>query len=152
MRKTPPSPPPKEETFQNITDIRVGTDLVYIPRLKRTYERLGAAFFLKILTESEWAYCQQGHLKHALRRAAARIAAKEAVAKALGCGLNGLGWSQGIRWRDIEIFSAGNEPPILQLYGTAIKKQTLVAIQDWRLSISHDGDYALASVWGLIRE
>lgn len=136
---------------QAIVDIRVGTDLVYMPRLKKPYERLGAAFFLKILTKSEWAYCQQGHAKHTLRRAAARIAVKEAVAKALGCGLNGLGWGQGIRWQDIEIASSENTPPTIQLFRTALDKQELLSIQDWRLSISHDGDYAFASVWGLIR-
>lgn len=151
----PSKSPSKEGDFdlknQAINDIRVGTDLVHIPRLKRPFERLGAAFFLKILTEAEWVYCQQGHAKHTLRRAAARIAAKEAVAKALGCGLNGLGWGQGIRWQDIEVVSTENAPPTLQLSRTALEKQELLSIQDWRLSISHDGDYAFASVWGLIR-
>ena len=141
---------PLSGTRSPITDIRTGSDLVYIPRLKRSYERLGAAFFLKMLTELEWAYCQQGHSKHALRRAAARIASKEAVAKALGCGLNGLGWEKGVRWKEIEVLSAENQPPVVQLGGLARQKQNLQLIQDWRLSISHDGDYAFATVWGLI--
>jgi holo-[acyl-carrier protein] synthase len=137
-------------TGKAIQDIRIGTDLLYMPRLEKISHRIGNRFFQRVLTEAEWLYCQQGHSKHLLRRAAARIAVKEAVAKALGCGLNGLGWGNGVNWQDIELLSQEKEAPVLQLHRTAQEKEALLSVQDWRVSISHDGDYALATVVGLI--
>lgn len=128
------------------TDIRIGTDLVFVPRLKKLEARYGEAFFLKVLTPDEWAYCRAGGPKRRLSRAAARIAAKEAAAKALGCGLNGLGWGLGIGWREIEVITSTQAPPLLQLHGRAQERARRLKLHAWCLSLSHDGEYAMATV------
>jgi holo-[acyl-carrier protein] synthase len=135
-------------------DLRLGTDLVFVPRLTASYRKYGDAFFRKLLTETELAYC---HGKNApareaqfIKHAAGRIAVKEAVAKALGIGMNGLGWSQGAFWREIEVTSQSQSPPGLQLHGRALEAADRLGIRAWRLSLSHDGDYAVATVIGLL--
>lgn len=147
-----PSPNPTGTRLPG--NILLGTDLVYVPRLQQTYrKRHGTAFFNKLLTPAEWAYCQAvGPQRETqlLRRAAGRIALKEAVAKALGTGLNGLGWSQGVHWQDIEIVSQSQSPPDLRLTGRALETASNLGIKLWRCSLSHDGDYAMATVIGLI--
>lgn len=139
-----------------VGDLLLGTDLVYIPRLQESYRRYGRSFFLKLLCEAELAYCEgvsgAGKVREAvlIKKAAGRIAVKEAVSKALGCGLNGLGWVQGVPWKDIEIVSKVQSPPALLLHGRALDLSTGLGVRAWRLSLSHDGDYAMATVVGLI--
>jgi holo-[acyl-carrier protein] synthase len=143
-------------SFSNIPQtqsaLRLGTDLVHLPRLVRIFDRYGAPFFQKLLTEQEWNYCQSGGTQGIkgkillIRRAAGRIAVKEAVAKALGCGLNGMGWSQGVDWKEIEVLSTPQSPPQLRLFGKAEALAEQLQLHHWQLSLSHDGDYALATV------
>lgn len=140
-----PNPP-----FQNLL---LGTDLVYVPRLAQSYARRGEKFFSRLLTPNELRYCRgEGLFRESvfLKKAAGRIAIKEAVSKALGTGLNGMGWGQGIDWQDVEIVSQVQSPPELVLVGRALNVATRLGIQAWRLSLSHDGEYALATVIGLV--
>lgn len=130
----------------------LGTDLVFVPRLAKAYQHYGLSFFQKLLTADELAYCQgSGVFRETLflRRAAGRIAVKEATSKALGTGLNGLGWHQGVQWREIETLSKSQSPPTLLLRGRALEISNRLGIRVWRLSLSHDGEYALATVAGL---
>lgn len=141
---------PPDGPFQAL---HLGTDLVYIPRLARSYAKLGERFLARLLTQEELTYCRgQGIFREAafLKRAAGRIAIKEAVSKALGTGLNGLGWGQGIHWREVNIVSQPQSPPALVLNGRALEIASGLGIRCWRLSLSHDGDYALATVIGLV--
>ncbi len=153
----------------------LGTDLVYVPRLEKSLTRFGQAFFARLLTPAELAYCfgeaetvaqihsgnedplalyatssrhTQALTRRNLQRVAARIAVKEAVAKALGTGLNGLGWGQGVSWQEIETLSQPQQAPQLQLYGRAKARADAAGIHRWLLSFSHDGDYATATVIG----
>lgn len=133
--------------------IHLGTDLVYIPRLAEGYTRFGIRFLARFLTPEELSYCQgQGGLREGvfLKRAAGRIAVKEAVSKALGTGLNGLGWAQGVYWHNIEVISKPQSPPDLILNGRALQVSAELDIGCWRISLSHDGDYAMATVMGLV--
>jgi holo-[acyl-carrier protein] synthase len=127
----------------------LGNDLVYIPRLEQAHQRHGDAFFRKVLTPDEWAYCQAGGKKRWLARVAVRLAVKEAVAKALGCGLNGLGWGHGIDWQEVEVVSTHQAPPTVQLHGKAANQAHASGLVAWQISLSHDGDYGLATVLGL---
>ncbi|WP_373531984.1 holo-ACP synthase [Vampirovibrio sp.] len=132
--------------------LHLGTDLVYIPRLASGYARFGMRYPARFLTPQELAYCQgQGDLKESvfLKRVAGRIAIKEAASKALGTGLNGLGWCQGVYWQDLEVLSQPKSPPDLVLTGRALQVSTELGIRHWRISLSHDGDYAMATVIGL---
>ncbi len=70
---------------------------------------------------------------------AARFAAKEAVAKALGS-------PGGMRWRDCEVVMGPDGAPGLVLTGTVADAARARGISSWHLSLSHDGGLAIAMV------
>ena len=70
---------------------------------------------------------------------AARFAAKEAVAKALGA-------PAGLRWHDCEIVSDPDGRPWLTVSGTVAAVAAERGINRWHLSLSHDGGIASAMV------
>ena len=67
--------------------IGIGTDVIEIARIARSIERFGEAFLRRVYTAEEVAYCR-GKRKGAMESFAARFAAKEAGAKALGTGIS----------------------------------------------------------------
>ena len=69
-----------------------GIDLVEISRIKSAWERFGRRFLERVFTPSEQAYCLAR--KRPEESLAARFAAKEAVAKALGLGLGRFSWQE----------------------------------------------------------
>ena len=71
---------------------------------------------------------------------AGRFAAKEAVLKALGTGLGA-----GVAFSDVVIRRKGIGPPQVRLTGGAARVATELGITQWRLSISHTSDLAMAS-------
>ena len=73
-----------------------GTDLVEIARIQQSFERYGKRFLDRIFTPAEQAYCLRK--RNAAESLAARFAAKEAAAKALGTGI-----SRGVNWLEIEV-------------------------------------------------
>lgn len=70
---------------------------------------------------------------------AARFAAKEAVAKALGS-------PGGMRWHDCEVVIGDDGAPYLELTGTVADAARLRGIRSWHLSLSHDAGVAIAMV------
>lgn len=70
---------------------------------------------------------------------AARFAAKEAVAKALGA-------PAGLMWHDCEVLSDPDGRPWLTVTGTVADAAAARGITGWHLSLSHDGDIASAMV------
>jgi holo-[acyl-carrier protein] synthase len=70
---------------------------------------------------------------------AARWAAKEAVAKALGCGIGEIGWT------DIEILDEDGAP-LVQLHGNAALLAAKLGLSGWSVSLSHTTDLAIAFV------
>ncbi|GLH97946.1 holo-ACP synthase [Phytohabitans aurantiacus] len=70
---------------------------------------------------------------------AARFAAKEAVAKALGA-------PTGLHWHDCEIVSDPDGRPWLTVGGTVADAAAERGITRWHLSLSHDGGIASAMV------
>ncbi len=70
---------------------------------------------------------------------AARFAAKEAVAKALGA-------PPGMAWHDCEVVGGDGEPPMLRIRGTVAERAAGLGIATWHLSLSHDGGKAIAFV------
>lgn len=117
----------------------VGTDIVRIERIRK----LRPAAVARLLTPAEEEYCR----RHAAfeERVAGRFAAKEAILKALGCGLGG-----GVTWRQIEILPDENGAPRARFTGAVARKLAALAPKRGatrcHLSISHDGDYAVAYV------
>ena len=73
-----------------------GIDLVEITRIQQSIERFGQRFLNRVYTSSEQAYCLRK--RNSAESLAARFAAKEAGAKALGTGI-----SHGVSWLEIEV-------------------------------------------------
>ena len=73
-----------------------GIDLTEIPRIQHSMDRFGARFLNRVYTAAEQAYCLRK--RNAAESFAARFAAKEAGAKALGTGI-----SHGVSWLEIEV-------------------------------------------------
>ena len=118
--------------------IGTGTDIIEIERIARAYERYGARFLNRIFTGAEAAYCT-ARPKPA-QHLAARFAAKEAVAKALGTGLK-----EGVGWRDIETLRRPGSAPRVVLHGGAKKAAERLGIRTVHISLTHNRDYALAT-------
>ena len=91
----------------------IGTDLCDIDRIVDAVERHGQRFFDRIFTEAEYA---AGTARRTPSFWARRFAAKEACAKALGCGI-----TDRVRWRDIEILNGANGEPKIYLKEGALE-------------------------------
>jgi holo-[acyl-carrier protein] synthase len=93
--------------------IGVGVDLVDLERIARLFASKGEYAMQRFFTDDERAYLQTrpeptGH-------AAARIAAKEAVYKAL----QALPGARGVGWREIEVIRDPEGRPAIRLHGLA---------------------------------
>lgn len=127
--------------------IALGTDICEVERIKKAYLRFSDKFLNKIFTENEIKYCEsRGQRKY--QSFAARYSAKEAVSKALGIGINGLGWSKGIDFKDVEVIRASNGSLSLSLTNNALMIQQHLEINQWNISISHSNNNAIATVIG----
>src|SRR5580765_4111934 len=89
----------------------LGTDLMEIDRIEESIARFGERFLERIFTPGEIAYCM-AKKKGSAESFAARFAAKEAGAKALGTGI-----SRGVSWKELEVRREPGERPTLHLTG-----------------------------------
>jgi holo-[acyl-carrier protein] synthase len=119
--------------------IKIGTDICSIARITAAYERFGERFLDRILTEEEKTYVLS-RPDRSMARLAARFAAKEAASKALGTGWRGVGW------KDIEIVRLLSGEPTLKLHGRAVEAAKRRGLETWEVSMSHEKEYATASV------
>lgn len=119
--------------------VRPGIDLVECERIARAIAQQGEAFLSRVFTAAERAYCE----KHARSAPsfAARWAAKEAVAKALGCGIGA-----GAALHEIEVTRDASGQPGIQLHGSAAATAAAQGVQEIRLSLTHTENYAAACV------
>lgn len=113
--------------------LRTGVDLLEISRLDEAVERHGERFLARIYTPAERELCAGNPAS-----LAARFAAKEAVAKALGSGLG------AVAWTDIEILRATTGAPVLHLHGNARTLADKLGLTEWSISLSHEREYAIA--------
>jgi holo-[acyl-carrier protein] synthase len=111
--------------------VRIGLDLIEIGRIQRALGREG--FRERCFTEAERAYCDSR--SQPAQHYAARFAAKEAVGKALGCGVN-------FTWREIEI--AGRPKPEVSLSGSTKDWAERVRAGEIDLSMTHSKGLAAA--------
>lgn len=118
----------------------LGTDMIEIARIEHSLERFGEAFMRRIYTPAEIAYCQQKK-KTAVESFAARFAAKEAAAKALGTGI-----SRGVTWCEIEVLRLPGQRPTLHLSGRAAEIAGRLGIRHLSVSLSHIRELAVAIV------
>jgi holo-[acyl-carrier protein] synthase len=94
--------------------IGLGTDIVNINRIKKIYSKYGNQFLNKILTESEKKSEKELSRFKSVSTIAKRFAAKEAISKAIGYG-----FSNGIHFKDIEIYNDESGKPYANLNGKA---------------------------------
>jgi holo-[acyl-carrier protein] synthase len=113
--------------------LRTGVDLVEIARIEEVIARHGKHYLDRIYTSAELEYC--GRRAESL---AGRFAAKEAVAKALGCGIG------DITWKEIEILGDEQNAPTLTLSGGAEKMAKEIGLTAWSVSISHSQSHSVA--------
>lgn len=118
----------------------LGVDIVHIPRIAN-HER-DDRFLGRVFTDGERRDAGEGPARSA--RLAARFAAKEAAAKALGCGIG-----EELAFRDVEVVKDPSGRPELLLSPEAAARHGHPVTL---LSLSHDGDYAIAVVWIIARE
>ena len=112
--------------------MRIGTDIIAIKRLEKSVEKFGDRFKEKYLNPSEIERTKK------IESLAGLWAAKEAIAKALGCGIG-----KDLSFHDIEISKDTQGAPLFRLAKEAQKKHH---IAESSLSISHDGGFAIAVV------
>lgn len=127
--------------------IFLGTDICEIDRIQKSYEKYGERFLHKVFTQGEINYCIQKP-KLIPQRLAVRFATKEAAAKALGVGINKLGWNRGIDWKDVEIIRDEKGAVCIKLSGKAKKLEEEFCITNWTISVSHSKDNAVSTVIG----
>jgi holo-[acyl-carrier protein] synthase len=120
--------------------LAVGVDLIELDRIQRAVTRHGTRFLARIYTPAEVArYADR------LPELAARFAAKEAVSKALGVGLNHIS-SQGIGWQEVEVLPDACGKPLVSLSGRARQLAEEQNLRQWSISLSHGRDHAVAFV------
>ena len=91
----------------------------------------------RVFTDREIQLSGGGRLRPA--SLAARWAAKEAVAKVLVD-------NRGLAWHDCEVLSGQRGEPRLVVSGTVLAAARSRGIDTWLISLSHDGDMAIAFV------
>ena len=116
-----------------------GIDLVEIPRIQQSVERFGSRFLNRVYTSAEQAYCLRK--RNAAESLAARFAAKEAGAKALGTGI-----SHGVSWLEIEVVREPSGRPTIQFHGRAAELALALKVGHTALSITHTATLSMASV------
>lgn len=116
--------------------VGVGIDVVPVARFAEVLERT-PSLAERLFTDAELT---TGHGEpRTAESLAARFAAKEALAKALGAG-------GGMHWTDAEVITDGDGRPSLVVRGTVAARADSLGVTHWHLSLSHDGGIAAATV------
>lgn len=110
--------------------VGVGIDVVDIARFEQSLRR-SPGLAVRLFTEGERGLPP--------RSLAARFAAKEALAKALGA-------PRGLLWTDAEIVASPVGRPHLRVAGTVAAAAAQLGVSSWHLSLSHDAGIASAVV------
>ncbi len=122
--------------------VAVGTDLVDVARLAEHLARV-PVLATRLYTPAELAHCAGRE-----ESLAARLAAKEAVLKALGSAVarHGRDTPPGWAMLGIEVVPGSRGAPQLALHGVVARLATELGITRWHLSLAHDGGLAQAFV------
>lgn len=112
--------------------MKIGTDIIQIIRIEKSLEKFGDKFKMKFLNSDEIILAKK------VESIAGFWAAKEAIAKALGCGIGA-----ELAFHDIILTKDAKGAPSFTLSKEA---QKIHQIKDASLSISHDAGFAIAVV------
>lgn len=108
----------------------LGIDVVDVARFAATLERT-PRLAERVFTPAERVL--------AISSLAARFAAKEALAKALGA-------PAGLHWQDAEVRTGEGGRPVLEVRGSVAARASDLGVATWHLSLSHDAGIASAVV------
>jgi holo-[acyl-carrier protein] synthase len=114
----------------------IGTDIVGVLRFEQALRRT-PGLLPRVFTDAERTTRSGAHRRP--RSLAARFAAKEAAAKALGVPR---GWG----WHDTEVVSGPNGRPLLRVTGSLGEAAAQQCVTAWHVSLTHDADLAAAIV------
>ncbi len=112
--------------------MKIGTDITVVSRIEKSIQKFGDKFIDRFLNPNEKQVAKR------VESIAGYWAAKEAIAKALGCGI-----SKELSFHDIIIYKDKKNAPHFKLTSQAQKYHQ---IKDSSLSIAHDGGFAIAVV------
>ncbi|HYK37919.1 holo-ACP synthase [Alloacidobacterium sp.] len=119
--------------------VGTGIDVVEVERIAKSIARYGDHFLEKVFTVKEIAFCRRR--RNFAESFAARFAAKEAGAKALGTGIQ-----HGVTWKDLEVRRLPGQRPTLHLSGPALEIANRLGVTHVSLSLTHTASLAMASV------
>jgi holo-[acyl-carrier protein] synthase len=122
------------------TGMRLGFDLVQVSQVAASIRYFGDVYLHRLFTQGELEYAQRADGAVCSERLAARLAAKEALIKALRLA------DAGIGWREIEVRKLPDGDCDLLLHGRTAELARGMGVMRVLLSLSHDGDYAGAVV------
>jgi holo-[acyl-carrier protein] synthase len=113
------------ENLRNFVVPGIGVDVVDVERMKFALERT-PRIRQRLFTEQEITYCEK--FRFAERHYAGRWAAKEAVTKALGCGL--------IQWNGVEVLRLPRQAPTVCIFGKIERFAEMIGVRQDELHIS----------------
>ena len=124
--------------------IGVGIDVVPVDRFAESLTRTPGLRDRLFTAAEQWTPRGTPRSGESL---AARFAAKEAVAKALGA-------PGDLHWHDVEVCVGDHGRPYLTARGTVAGRAAQLGVTSWHVSLSHDGGIASAMVVaeGVLRE
>ncbi len=112
--------------------MKIGTDITVVSRIESSLDKFGDKFLNKFLTKEEQ------NISKRVESIAGYWAAKEAISKALGCGIG-----TKLSFHDIILYKDEKNAPHFKL---SDKAQRYHKIKNSSLSIAHDGGFAIAVV------
>ncbi|MBV8631278.1 MAG: holo-ACP synthase [Silvibacterium sp.] len=119
--------------------VGTGIDMIEIHRIAQSIDRFGERFLSRVFTPGEIAYCLAK--KNSAESFAARFAAKEAGAKALGTGIQ-----HGVTWKELEVRREPGHRPHLHFSGRAKEIAARLGVRHISLSLTHSTTTAMATV------
>jgi holo-[acyl-carrier protein] synthase len=134
---------PSERCRTREVRLSVGVDVVSVAEVSDTLDRFGERYVRHTFTMDEAAYCRAASGSAAAERFAVRFAAKEAAVKALQPRRR---WTD---WSAIEVQRSKSGRCALILRREAASLAGRRGIERLELSMSHDGDHAVAVVVAL---
>ena len=118
--------------------MKVGIDSVDVGRFREKVN--DKSFWKRIYTAREQAHINEfSNLAGVAERMAGKFAAKEAVSKMLGIGID-----KGIKWTDIEILPNSLGKPTVNLTGFAKEQFSALKLKEIDISITHTAEFATA--------
>ena len=121
-----------------------GIDLLKTERIQKVYLKFGDKFLSKIFSLKEIEQIKDKNKYKYTNKIASKFSAKEATSKAIGTG-----FSEGVKFKDIEILNKDNGKPIVKLHGNASLK--IDEVLSSSVSISDEDDLVITIVTFIVK-